>query len=89
MSSPISLAEEKRVESKLSADKEVDVKETGDSRGKEYLAEAKEALAECEEESFMRNRKAGGAKKLTLSTTSSVYAEHTISNPDNDQVKYW
>lgn len=23
------------------------------------------------------------------STTSSVYAEHTLSNPNNDQVIYW
>jgi hypothetical protein len=24
-----------------------------------------------------------------FSTTSSVYAEHTLSNPDNEQVIYW
>jgi hypothetical protein len=38
-----------------------------------------------DEEGLMKRR----GKKLTLSTTSSVFAEHTISNPNNDQVKYW
>lgn len=46
-----------------------------------------------EEEDFMRNKREDRNRKskhpkLTLSTTSSVYAEHTISNPDNDQVNY-
>ncbi len=28
-------------------------------------------------------------RRRPYSTTSSVYAEHTLSNPDNDQVIYW
>lgn len=50
----------------------------------EFMACAKDT---ADDEGFMRHR--GGIKRLVLSTTSSVYAEHTISNPDNDQVKYW
>jgi hypothetical protein len=58
--------------------------EEGSSSHAEFMACAKDA---AEEEGFMRHR--DGTKRLVLSTTSSVYAEHTISNPDNDQVKYW
>jgi hypothetical protein len=27
--------------------------------------------------------------RRAYNTTSSVYAEHTLSNPDNEQVIYW
>lgn len=59
---------------------------------KELSAEENSVVGE-EEEDFMRNKREDRNRKskhpkLTLSTTSSVYAEHTISNPDNDQVNY-
>lgn len=80
-------AEEKYSEDKAcfkASDKDTSYVEDGSSSHAEFIACAKEAV---DDESFMRNR--NGAKRLVLSTTSSVYAEHTISNPDNDQVKYW
>lgn len=86
----MSHAEDKYSEDKPSSscfkasDKDVSLSEEGSSSHAEFIACAKDAV---EDESFMRNR--NGGKKLVLSTTSSVYAEHTISNPDNDQVKYW
>jgi hypothetical protein len=47
-----------------------------------------------ERETFMRisgedRNKQSEKPKRPYSTTSSVYAEHTLSNPDNDQVIYW
>jgi hypothetical protein len=49
---------------------------------------------QIENEKFMHikaeeKNKASAKPKRPYSTTSSVYAEHTISNPDNDQVIYW
>jgi len=49
---------------------------------------------QLENEDFMHikaeeKNKASAKPKRPYSTTSSVYAEHTISNPDNDQVIYW
>ncbi len=63
----------------------------------------KEKLLQClaspssanpKEELFMHNslelkiRKTGKTRKI-YSSTSSVYAEHTLSDPNNDQVLYW
>ena len=31
----------------------------------------------------------GTKRRTAYSSTSSVYAEHTISDPNNDQVIYW
>jgi hypothetical protein len=47
------------------------------------------------EECFMHNhlelqdRLIGNGRRRIYSSTSSVYAEHTISDPNNDQVLYW
>lgn len=52
------------------------------------------AISSHERESFMhisgedRNKNSNRPQR-PYSTTSSVYAEHTMSNPDNDQVIYW
>jgi pyridoxine/pyridoxamine 5'-phosphate oxidase len=63
----------------------------------------KEKLLQClaspssanpKEELFMHNsleqqiRITGKTRKI-YSSTSSVYAEHTLSDPNNDQVLYW
>jgi hypothetical protein len=45
----------------------------------------KEAIMHIAGETVRRRKKKG----RPYSTTSSVYAEHTLSNPDNDQVIYW
>lgn len=45
-----------------------------------------------DDETFMRINKEKVNKNSFVqpySTTSSVFAEHTISNPNNDQMLYW
>jgi hypothetical protein len=39
--------------------------------------------------SVMRGDVKNGHLQPKYSTTSSVYAEHSLSNPNNDQVLYW
>ncbi len=51
-------------------------------------------MSEEDKETFMRisgedRNKKSDKPKRPYSTTSSVYAEHTLSNPDNDQFIYW
>ncbi len=51
-------------------------------------------MIDNEPEVFMRNvseaiNKQSPHPMRAYCTTSSVYAEHTISNPNNDQVNYW
>lgn len=67
----------------------MDAKETGDSGGEECVADVNEAFSRCEEGTIMRRHEVEETKKLALSSTSTVYAEHTISNPDKNQVNYW
>ncbi len=41
------------------------------------------------DESFMRNTMEELCRKQSKSSTSSVYAEHALSDPNNDQLIYW
>jgi hypothetical protein len=48
------------------------------------------AISSQEKESFMHiSGEKRNNNQRAYSTTSSVYAEHTLSSPDNDQVIYW
>ena len=55
---------------------------------------ATEGKARKAEDGFMHNKteqhdRMAKKGRTVYSSTSSVYAEHTISDPNNDQVLYW
>lgn len=73
---------------KLESDVPTEVSKNTVSRLIPMMVEEEDVEEEEEEESFMRIT----SKEETrgkFSTTSTVYAEHTIINPDYDQVLFW